>query len=29
MLDIIRSMYTEVKSQVKHNNIISPVFLVL
>ena len=26
MLDIIRSMYTEVKSQVKHNNIISPVF---
>ena len=25
MLDIIRSMYTEVKSQVKHNNIISPV----
>ena len=26
MLDIIRSMYSEVKSQVKHNNIISPVF---
>ena len=26
MLDIIRSMYTEVKLQVKHNNIISPVF---
>ena len=26
MLDIIRSMYTEVKSQVKHNNIISPIF---
>ena len=26
MLDIIRSMYTEIKSQVKHNNIISPVF---
>ena len=26
MLHIIRSMYTEVKSQVKHNNIISPVF---
>ena len=29
MLDIILSMYTEVKSQVKHNNIISPVFLVI
>ena len=28
MLDIIRSMYTEVKSQVKHN-IIGPVFLVI
>ena len=27
MLDIIRSMYKEVKSQVKHNNIISPVIL--
>ena len=27
MLDIIRSIYSEVKSHIKHNNIISPVFL--